>query len=166
LADCESARIDERLADEETHRRPDEEQSLLDEAEQREANSMTQSESTKIEELARVATDFQTELTGHAPRAVSVVLSDDTLVIRLHEALTPAEKALAGSPAGAAKIQDFHRQLFASSADALEREIKRITGRDVCESAAEMQPGTGAVVHAFTTGTIVQIFDLSHRRAA
>ena len=78
---------------------------------------MTQSESTKIEELARVATDFQTELTGHAPRAVSVVLSDDTLVIRLHEALTPAEKALAGSPAGAAKIQDFHRQLFASSAE-------------------------------------------------
>ena len=80
--------------------------------------------------------------------------------------LALAEKALAGSAAGAAKIQDFHRQLFSSSADALEREIKRITGRDVSEAAAELEPGTGAVVHAFTTGTIVQVFDLSQRRAA
>ena len=48
----------------------------------------------------------------------------------LHEALSPAERALAKSAAGAAKVQEFHRQLFANSADFLRQEIKRITGVD------------------------------------
>src|SRR5579862_4615926 len=62
---------------------------------------------------------------------VAVVLSDDTLVITLHGALSPAEKVLAGSPAGAAQVQEFHRQLFANDSDALRQEIKRITGVEV-----------------------------------
>jgi hypothetical protein len=43
----------------------------------------------------------------------------------------------------------------------LREEIKRITGRDVREAAAEVEPGTGAVVHAFTSGTMVQVFLLA-----
>ena len=35
------------------------------------------------------------------------------------------------------------------------------TGRDVREAAAEIEPATGAVVHAFTTGTMVQVFSLA-----
>ena len=54
---------------------------------------------------------------------MAVVLSDSTLVVTLHGALSPAEKALAQSPAGAAQGQEFHRQLFASSSDALRQEI-------------------------------------------
>jgi uncharacterized protein YbcI len=46
---------------------------------------------------------------------VTVVLSDDTLVVTLHEALSPAEKALACTPEGAVQVQEFHRQLFKSS---------------------------------------------------
>jgi hypothetical protein len=34
------------------------------------------------------------------------------LMVTLHGALTPAEKALAQSPAGAAQVQEFHRQFF------------------------------------------------------
>ena len=45
-------------------------------------------------------------------------------MITLHGALSPAEKALAQSPAGAAQVQEFHRQLFIDSADALRQEIK------------------------------------------
>lgn len=53
------------------------------------------------EQVARASRDFQQQRTGHAPAAVTVVLSNDTLVITLHEALTPAERALAQNATGA-----------------------------------------------------------------
>ena len=122
---------------------------------------MNQSESEIAEQVARVAIAFQQERTGHAPKSVTVILSKDTLVITLHEALTPAEKAMALSPAGAAQVQEFHRQLFQSSGDSLREAIKRITGRDVREAVAEVEPATGTVIHAFTTGDVVQVFLLA-----
>jgi len=120
-------------------------------------------ESAMAQQVAQVAIAFQTERTGHAPTAVTVVLSGDTLVITLHDALTPAEKALALRPGGATQVQEFHRQLFLTSADTLRKEIKRITGREVREAIAEVDPGTGSVVHAFTSGTTVQVFLLNGR---
>jgi hypothetical protein len=62
------------------------------------------------------------------------------------------------SPAGAAQVQEFHRQLFANSTDDIRQEIKRITGRQVREAAAEIETATGTVVHAFRTGAMVQVF--------
>jgi uncharacterized protein YbcI len=44
---------------------------------------------------------FQQRQTGYAPKAVTVVLSEDTVVVTLHEALSPAEKALARTPEAA-----------------------------------------------------------------
>jgi uncharacterized protein YbcI len=82
-------------------------------------------------------------------------------VITLYDALTPAEKALAKSADGAAQVQEFHRQLFATSSDSLRSEIQRITGRHVREAIAEVEPATGTIVHAFTTGTVVQVFLLA-----
>src|SRR6185295_1148195 len=119
-----------------------------------EASTMNDIESAMAQEIAQVAIAYQTERTGHAPASVTVVLSDETLVITLHDALTPAERALALHPTGAAQVQDFHRQLFLSSATSLRKEITRITGREVREAAAEIEPVTGAVVHAFTTGNV------------
>jgi len=58
-------------------------------------------------------------------------------------------------------VQEFHRQLFKNSAGLLRQEIKRITGVAVGEAAAEIETTTGAVVHAFTTGTMVQVFQLA-----
>jgi len=113
------------------------------------------------EQLARLASRFQEQTTGHAPGAVAVVLSQDTLVVTMHDALTTAEKVLARSPKGAAQVQELHRQLFADSMQAMRDEIKRITGRDVREAVAEIEPATGVVVHAFTTGAIVQVYLLS-----
>jgi uncharacterized protein YbcI len=124
---------------------------------------MNDIESVMAREIAQIAIAYQTERTGHAPGSVTVVLSEETLVITLHDALTPAEKALALDPAGAAQVQDFHRQLFLSSAASLRKEITRITGREVREAAAEIEPATGAVVHAFTTGNVVQVFRLDGR---
>jgi len=116
---------------------------------------------TMAQQIADAARAFQLQRTGHAPQSVTVVFGDDTLVITLHGALSPAEKVLARSAAGAAQVQEFHRQLFATSSAALQREIERITGLAVREAAAEVEPATGTVVHAFTTGTMVQVFHLA-----
>ena len=50
--------------------------------------------------------------------------------------------------------------------DNKDEEIKRITGVAVGEAAAEAETTTGAVVHAFTTGTMVQVFQLGGRISA
>ncbi len=117
--------------------------------------------STMAQRIAEAISAFQKRNAGHTPKAVTVVLSEDTLVVTLHEALTPAEKALAKSVDGAAQIQEFHRQLFATSSESLRQEIERITGRQVREATAEVEPTTGAIVYAFTTGTVVQVFLLA-----
>jgi uncharacterized protein YbcI len=122
---------------------------------------MIKSNSNMAQQIAQAAIGFEQRRTGHTPKSVTVVMSDNTLMITLHGALTPAERALARSPAGAAQVQDFHRQLFISAAGSLREEIKRITGVEVRESVAEVEPNTGTVVQAFTTGTVVQLFLLA-----
>ena len=67
-------------------------------------------------------------------------------MITLHGALSPAELALTKSPAGAAEFQEFQRQLFLNSAALLRQEIKRITGVEVREATAEVEPTSGSVV--------------------
>jgi len=113
------------------------------------------------QQVAEAVMAFQLRTTGHAPKAVTVVLSQDTLVITLHEALSPAERDTAKSPKGAAKVEEFHRQLFANSSQSLRDDIKRITGVEVREAVAEIEPETGAVVQAFTSSAMVQVFRLA-----
>ena len=124
---------------------------------------MNKSNATMAEQIAQAACAFEGQRTGHLPSSVTVVLSENTLVITLHGALSPAEKALASSPAGAAQVQEFHRQLFTNSADSLRQEIKRITGVEVRQATAEIETDTGTVVQVFTTGTMVQVFLLAQR---
>jgi len=113
------------------------------------------------QQIAQAAVAFQQQRTGREPQSVAVILSDHTLMITLQGALSPAEKNLAKTPEGAAKLQEFHRQLFTTSANDLRQEIKRITGVDVVESTVEVEPSTGTVVQVFTTGTMVQVFLLA-----
>lgn len=95
-----------------------------------------------------------------------MVASDETVVLTLHEALTLAEKILARTEAGAAKVEQYHRAIFAVSCDELRQEIQRLTGRKVREAAVVVEPATGAIVHAFTSGTMVQIFQLEPHSVA
>jgi uncharacterized protein YbcI len=128
-------------------------------------NQMHEPQASMAQQIARAATAFEQERTGHAPTSVTVVLSDDALVIALRGALSEAEKAVARDPDGAAKVQEFHRQLFATAAGTLRREIERITGAKVREASAEIEPRTGTVVNVFATGTVVQVFLLASRVA-
>src|SRR5437016_10715158 len=122
---------------------------------------MNKAASTMAQEIGQAAIAFEQVRTGHVPRSVSVVLGEDTLVITLHGALSPAERTLAKSPAGAAQVQEFHRQLFNNASEALRQEIKRITGVEVREAAVEIEPTTGTMLQVFTTGTMVQVFLLA-----
>jgi uncharacterized protein YbcI len=125
-------------------------------------NGMSKAASSMAYQIAQAAIAFEQRRTGsHVPKSVTVVLSEGTLVITLHDALSLAEKELARTPAGAAQVQEFHRQLFASSSDELRQEINRITGMKVREATAQVEPASGAVVQAFTTGTVVQVFQLA-----
>jgi uncharacterized protein YbcI len=112
-------------------------------------------------EIARAARDFEQQRTGQVPRTVAVVLRDDTLVITLHGVLSRAERDLAKSPAGAAQVQAFHRELFLNSCGPLRQEIERITGVEVREATADVETATSTVVQVFSTGTMVQVFLLA-----
>ena len=122
---------------------------------------MAKIDSRVAHQIAQAASAFERERTGRAPKSVAVVLSENTLVIALHGALSPAEKALAKSPEGAAQVQDFHRQLFHDASAGLRQKIGEIAGVNVREAAVEVEPTTGTVVHAFTTGSVVQVFLLA-----
>ena len=122
---------------------------------------MTNSNESMAGQIGQAATTFQQQRTGHKPRSVHVLLSGDTLVVTLHGALSRVEQIMSQSSEGAAKVQEFHRQLFLNSSDTLKNEIRRITGMDVREATAERDPKTGEVVQVFTSGTMVQVFQLS-----
>ncbi len=122
---------------------------------------MDRSNSTIAQQIAQAASAFEEQTTGHAPSSVTVVLNEDMLVIALRGALSPAEKALARDPTSAAQVQEYHRQLFANSSDALRHEIEKITGVEVREATAEVETITGAVTQVFATGTVVQVFLLA-----
>ena len=122
---------------------------------------MTNLNSSVAQQIAQAAMAFQQQQTGHPPKSVAVVLNGDTLLITMHGALSPAEKALAQSPKGALQLQEFHRQLFTNSAGKLRQEITRITGVKVREATAEVETAAGTMMQVFTTGTMVQVFMLA-----
>src|SRR5437016_14222602 len=107
---------------------------------------MNKAASTMAQEIGQAALAFEQVRTGHVPKSVAVVLGEDTLVITLHGALSPAERDLAKTPAGTAQVQEFHRELFNDSSEALQQEIKRITGVEVREAAVQVEPATGTLL--------------------
>jgi uncharacterized protein YbcI len=127
---------------------------------------MLESTPTMAQQIAQASIAFEQRRTGHSPDSATVVLSQDTLVVTLHGSLSLAEKALARTPQGAAQVQEFHRQLFASTSHSLRKEIQRITGVEVREATAEVETTTGTVVQVFTSGTVVQVFLLAERLSA
>jgi uncharacterized protein YbcI len=85
-------------------------------------------------------------------------MNEETIVIALHGSLTAAEKVLAQSPAGAVRVREFHRQMFTDASAFLHRKIKSITGMEVRDTSAEIEPKTGHVVQIFTTDTVGEEF--------
>lgn len=127
---------------------------------------MTNVNLSMAEQVAQAARNSHIQTSGRLPKTVAVALTEETLVISLHGALSEAERVLAQSPEGASQVQEFHRQLFLSSLNSLKEEICRITGVGIREATVEIDAGSGAVTHAFPSGTMVQIFQLSRAISA
>ena len=72
--------------------------------------------SSMAQRIAEVANALEEQGTGHKPKSVTVVLSDNTLVITLHEALIAGRAGPVQEP---------------GTADSLRQEIKRITEVEV-----------------------------------
>lgn len=117
-----------------------------------------------VQQIGQAVSVFQQQCTGHAPQSVAVVLSGDMLLVKLQGALSLAELTLAQTREGAGQVQEFHRQLFANSADDLWREIERITGIEVREAIGEVAMAVRGP-RALVTGTVVQVFLLAQRVA-
>jgi uncharacterized protein YbcI len=122
---------------------------------------MDKSKGSIGQKIVRAARACEKRQTKQGRKWVVVFMNEDTIVIALHGFLTAAEKVLAHSPAGAAKVREFHRQLFANASATLPRRIKSITGMDVRGTAAEIEPMTGSVVRILTTGTVAEKFLLA-----
>ena len=120
---------------------------------------MTQPNSM-AQQIGQAAIAFEEQRLGRRPKAVTVILGGDTLAITMHGVLSPAEMTLAGSSVGAAKLQEFHQELFNRSSEPLRQEIKKITGLEVCVIA---KGKATAAVQVFPTGTVVQVFLLAGR---
>ena len=110
---------------------------------------MNESNKENTKRVALAACDFERLRTGHAPKSVTVVIGDDTVVITLRGSLSPVELDLAKGPAGAAQVQQFHRQLFINSCSSLKRDIETIVGVVVKEATSEVSTETGTVVQVF-----------------
>jgi uncharacterized protein YbcI len=113
---------------------------------------------TIAQQLARSACVSERRQAFHGRDWVVVFLNETTIVIALHCSLTEAEKAQFQSPAGAARVREFHRQLFKNKSAPLVRQIKRLTGMEVMNTTVEFQPETDSVVHFITTNTVGEDF--------
>jgi uncharacterized protein YbcI len=120
---------------------------------------MTQPHSM-AQQIAQTAITFEEQRLGRRPKSVTVMLGGDTLVITMHGVLSRAEMILAENSVGAAKLLEFHQELFNHSSEPLRQEIKRITGLELCEIG---KVKAVAAVQVFPTGTVVQVFLLHGR---
>ena len=96
------------------------------------------------------------------PKSVTVVLSDATLVITLHGALSDGREGPGQKPGRCRSGTGVSPTVVHHSSDSLRQEIKRITGVEVRGSdrgsrADDRHGGAGV----FTTGTTVQVFLLA-----
>ena len=113
---------------------------------------MVESHSEMAKQAAQAASDFELQRTGRKPTSVNSVLMDDSVVITLGGALSPAEKELTKTPGGAAQVRELHRQLFLTSCDSLRQEMGVITGVAVWDATSELATHTGVVVQVFLLG--------------
>jgi uncharacterized protein YbcI len=119
---------------------------------------MVQMKGSIGQHIARVVHAFEKRRTTYGRKWVAVFLNEGTIVIAMHGSLTAIESVLARKPAGAARICESHRHLFASGTHNLHRKITEITGLEVRDNAVEIELATGSVVLIFTTDTSEEEF--------
>jgi uncharacterized protein YbcI len=123
---------------------------------------MEKPSSSMAQQIAEAAGASEQLRTGHGPRSVTVVMSEETPVITLHGALSAAERALHRRRRRRRRSSTFIDSYLHTRPTRYAERSKKITGVGVSEANAEVETKTGTVVHDFTTGTMVQVFLLAH----
>ena len=106
-------------------------------------------------QLADVVRQFETHRTGRAPDSVTAVLSGNSLIITMREALSSTEQEAAKTPVGAAEVREAHRQHFLVTDRSLRQQVETITGVAVLEATSEVATLTGTVVLVFLLAATV-----------
>ena len=115
-------------------------------------------------QIAQAVRAFETRRTGQCRQWLAAFINEDTVVIALHSCLTPAENALAQSPAGAAQVVESHRRLLAAGPAALSSRVERLAGVGVLGTIVEVEPTTGGLVYLFVTNAVREAFALGPGR--
>ena len=112
---------------------------------------------TMAQQVAQAISVFQQQRTGFPPKAVTVVLSDDTLVVTLHEVRSPAEKALASTPEAPPRCRSFTDSSSGARSTCRERRSsasRGSRGRGSCGSGDDDRPRR-ACIHDGPEGAAV-----------
>ena len=107
--------------------------------------------------VARSIGGFEHTLLGRVPRSVTVVAMPDRLVVTVHEAFTPLERRLVGDAGGCCRVDDFHRDVFESSSEALLDHVRRSTGVELDAGLVHVDAATGSILKTFTTESSVEL---------
>ncbi len=113
------------------------------------------------QQIAQAASAFERRRTGHTPQSVAVILSENTLVITLHGALSPAERRWPKTRPAPPKCRSFIGSCLSTPPTRCAKRSRELPGVEVREATAEVEPTSGTVVQVFTTGTVVQVFLLA-----
>jgi len=117
--------------------------------------SLANSISNTAQKIAHAALAFEEQTTGRRPTAVTVVISQDTVVVTLRGTFSRGETILARNEENAERLRELHRHLFAIAAEPLRREIGYLTGVEVCEATVEVETSTGTAVQVFSLAQAV-----------
>jgi uncharacterized protein YbcI len=111
------------------------------------------------DQIAQAVWDFEVKIAGRNPRAVSVVLNRDILVIKRHRSFTSADRIVGDM---IAKLHESLSHRVLVETDTLWHDIERITGKQLTECTADLGPQAAAAIRkAILSGILMQVFRLS-----
>ncbi|MFM8415069.1 MAG: Na-translocating system protein MpsC family protein [Planctomycetota bacterium] len=102
---------------------------------------------------------FEHGLLGRSPTSVTVIGTGSWMVVHLHEPFSALERRLAREDeAGAERVRQFHRDLFARTAGALLEHVEAATGVRFHGAIAHVDTATGSVIKTLATIPDVDLF--------
>lgn len=113
-------------------------------------------------QVAQATGTFENMLLHRVPRVVSVVTSEEWMVIHLHEDFDAVERRLAAATDGRQRVEEFHRFLFENSLPSLRSHVRRATGVTLRGAVAHVDTDNHAVLKTFSTNPTVDLFVLGH----
>lgn len=104
------------------------------------------------QQIAAAVSDFQRTQMAVSCESVAVDFHDETLVVTLRGATSPAERDYARNREARELLEKFYHQLFEVIKPILEARIQEITRRQVQRSRLDIDPesGTGVILATLT----------------